>query len=555
MAKNKQAKQLQDGAANGDKTVSQANKPKVSEKSGKKAADEKQDKEIVVEEPIHASPYIVYRSKHGLKLITAFENDSICAKETFLTKIDDPKSNRVENACCSEDGEYIAWCDNQVIKCVKFSTNETVFDQPNTTRSNNLMISPKSTRLVTYNTMSDKDNLHFFDLNSQEHLISMPFKKASQWRPVFSMSEDICLQHINGDLVIYAGGKFDKPKQRIGHIKVTDFSLSTASIAPSQAYQHIYAKRIKNKNHYIAVYTKGSKGQPSIVKIYKYPNMTDAVTNKSFFKADNVRFCWSPSGTSLLLICSTDFDQTGKSYYGEQSLNFLNVKGDSYFVKLPKDGAISHIEWYPGCDQELFVCVYGLQPAKVSLFNNKCEIVHNFGEEGSFNGATFNPFGNLLAIYGFGNLGGQLNIWDFDKKKLISSTKVPETTGFDWCADGKHIVTCTTSPRLRVGNGYRLWHYTGSLLHELVGPNDPAENIEIYEVVWQPLPGKFTKPKPVNKAPKQTNLLSNSNLSKFQSTAAKYVPPSERNLGTTLKNRPKFLDSAMGMGARIERSY
>jgi len=493
------------------------------------------------------APFLVFRSKDGLKLITTFKDDATCAEEIFLAKTEDPKVNRVESACCSEDGELIAWCDNSAIKCMRFSDRQIVFDQPNTSRSNSLMISPRSTRLIAYSTMTGGDNLHFWDLNSQEHLLAMPFKKATQWRPVFSMSEDICLQYLNGELILYAGGKFDKPKLKIGHLKITNFSLSTASISPSHSYQNIYSKRVKNKNHYIAIYTQGSKGQPSIVKIYKYPNLTDAVTNKSFFKADSVKFVWSPSGNSLLLICSTDFDQTGRSYYGEQSLNFMSVKGDSYFVKLPKEGAISHIEWYPSLEQELFVCVYGLQPAKVSLFNNKCEIVHTFVDQGSFNGVSFSPFGNLLAIYGFGNLGGQLCIWDFDKKKLITTVRVPDTTGIDWCADGKHLVTCTTSPRLRVSNGFRLWHYTGSLLHELVGPSDPTLNIEIYDVVWQPCPGRFSRPKLDSKGPKQPNLMGQSNLSKFQSTAGKYVPPSMRKSATS--GKPKYIDSAIGIGA------
>lgn len=481
-------------------------------------------------EPV-APPFIVHRSKDGLKLIRSFEDDDICKDEIILSKNED-KNIRVESVYCSADGELVAWCDDNVIKCIKFDQQEVVFEQPNTSRSNCLMISPKSTKLVTYNTMTGGDNLHFWDIASQTHLMSMPFKKASQWKPVFSMSEDICVQHINSELIFYPGCKFDKPK-KISHMKVNGFSLSSASLEPNQSYQHIYGKRIKNKNNYVAVYTVGTKGQPSIVKIYRYPNITDCITNKSFFKADSVKFSWSPSGNSLLLTCQADFDKSGKSYYGEQTLNFMSVKGDSCFVKLPKEGTISHIEWHPSCDQDMFVCVYGSMPARASLFNDKCEVVFNFGDEGSFNAATFSPFGNLLAIYGFGNLAGQLCIWDFDKKKLVSTLKVPETTGIEWCADGKHLLTCTTSPRLRVSNGFRLWYYTGSLIYECV---DSGQSMEIYDVIWQPRPEKYRKPKISSKPPKQPNLMAQSKLSKFQSSAAKYVPPSMRNDDSATKN-------------------
>lgn len=494
------------------------------------------------------SPYIVHRSKDGLKLIESFRETEVCPSEAVLARTPD-KDDRIECVYRSEDGELLAWCDRHVIKCINIDTREVVFEQPNESRSNRLLISPRSTRLVTFNTMSGGNNLHFWDLNEQKHLASMPFKNSSHWKPVFSMSEDICLQHLNGELVLYAGGKFDKPKQRMAHLKANDFSLSTASFEPIPTYQHLYEKRIKNKNHYIAVYSVGVKAQPSNVRIYKYPNMTDCITNKTFFKADSVKFSWSPSGTSLLLTCLADFDKTGKSYYGEQSLNFLNVKGDSYFVKLPKEGAIHNLEWYPSCDQEMFVCVYGLMPAKVSLFNDKCEVLHNFDEPGSFNETKFSPFGNMLAIFGFGNLAGQLCIWDFDKKKLVSAQKVPETTGIEWSADGRHLITCTTSPRLRVDNGFRIWHYTGVLLYEQIGYKDQGdqENFELYDLLWQPMPGKHKKPKIETRAPKQPNLLAQSKLSKYQGSASKYIPPSERNSATAA--RPSYMDSAEGVTA------
>ena len=503
------------------------------QKSGKgpkpEAKPKKDDHAASSALPQPEPPFIINRSKNGLKLVSSFKHDVPCKEEIILVTSKD-KNDRVEDVCCSEDGQLVAWCDNQVIKCIKFSNQEVIFEQPNETRSNCIMISPKSSKLVTYNTMSGGDNLHFWDLNTKAHLASMPFKKASQWKPVFSMNEDICFQHVNSELVLYVGGKFDKPKQRISHLKVNNFSLSSASFAPVHTYQHIYEKRVKNKTHYIAIYSAGVKCQPSSVRIYKYPNMTDCITNKSFFRADSVKFSWSPSGNSLLLICQADFDKSDKSYYGEQSLNFLNVKGDSYFVKLPKEGTIANIEWHPNCDKDMFVCVYGLMPAEVSLFNDKCEMIFNFKHQGSFNGALFNPFGNLIAIYGFGNLAGQLCIWDIDKKKLISAVKVPETTGIEWFADGKHLLTCTTTPRLRVSNGFRVWHYAGNLLYELLGGNDPSDNLELYDALLQPQPSQYKKSKVVSKAPSATpNLIAQSKLSKFQGSAGKYVPPSMRN--------------------------
>ncbi len=60
---------------------------------------------------------------------------------------------------------------------------------------------------------------------------------------------------------------------------------------------------------------------------------------------------------------------------------------------------------------------------------------------------------SLLVLAGFGNLHGNVEFWDVQNKKLISNPKCADSTYFEWCPDGMHVVTATTAPRLRVGNG------------------------------------------------------------------------------------------------------
>ena len=43
---------------------------------------------------------------------------------------------------------------------------------------------------------------------------------------------------------------------------------------------------------------------------------------------------WSKPGNCVLLMTSTDVDTTGASYYGKQTLHFLDVKGTSAMVQL-----------------------------------------------------------------------------------------------------------------------------------------------------------------------------------------------------------------------------
>lgn len=68
-----------------------------------------------------------------------------------------------------------------------------------------------------------------------------------------------------------------------------------------------------------------------------------------------------------------------------------------------------------------------------------------------------NPFLNiqpraLIILAGFGNLSGKVEIWDVQKRKLVSSIRAPDTTQLEWCPNGELFVTATTAPRLRVGN-------------------------------------------------------------------------------------------------------
>lgn len=62
------------------------------------------------------------------------------------------------------------------------------------------------------------------------------------------------------------------------------------------------------------------------------------LANKSFYKADTVSFLWSPKGDAVLVQCATDTDKTGKSYYGEQMLHYMDITGTTFAVRLSKEG-------------------------------------------------------------------------------------------------------------------------------------------------------------------------------------------------------------------------
>ena len=60
----------------------------------------------------------------------------------------------------------------------------------------------------------------------------------------------------------------------------------------------------------------------------------------------------------------------------------------------------------------------------------------------------------ILCLAGFGNLRGNMEMWDVTgNRRLISNPQAPDTTEFEWSPDGVHFITATTTPRLRIGNG------------------------------------------------------------------------------------------------------
>lgn len=158
-------------------------------------------------------------------------------------------------------------------------------------------------------------------------------------------------------------------------------------------------------------------------------------------------------------------------------------------------------------------------PSKATLFNLKCEPIFEFGT-GPRNSIYYNPHGNILLLGGFGNLRGNIEMWDANSKKQIGTCDAPDSTFLQWAPDGKHFLTATTAPRLRIGNGYKVWHYSGSLLFEKPWPQQE----ELYEVSWK------NYPKTLFKEPEITaERVEGIAPSQPQASKQAYRPPSARN--------------------------
>lgn len=103
-------------------------------------------------------------------------------------------------------------------------------------------------------------------------------------------------------------------------------------------------------------------------------------------------------------------------------------------------------------------------PAKTVIFDQRVKVISDFGLSPR-NFISYNPQGRLLCIAGFGNLAGQIDIYDRQTLKKVTTFDAPNTVHCEWSADGRYLMCATLSPRLRVDNGIKMYHFTGGLLH------------------------------------------------------------------------------------------
>jgi translation initiation factor 2A len=223
-----------------------------------------------------------------------------------------------------------------------------------------------------------------------------------------------------------------------------------------------------------------AQGQPAAVKIFNVPEFNAPVSQKTFFKGDKVQFKWNQEGTSLIVLAQTDVDKSNKSYYGETTLYLLSVNG-SFDARIPldKEGPIHDVSW--SSNSKDFGVVYGYMPAKTTIFNQRAVPLHNF-PLGPRNTITFSPTGRFVLVAGFGNLAGSIDVYDLERDfAKVTTIESGNPSVCQWSPDGRFIMTATTSPRLRVDNGVRLYHVGGALTYV-------QDMTELYSVIWRPTP-------------------------------------------------------------------
>jgi translation initiation factor 2A len=264
-----------------------------------------------------------------------------------------------------------------------------------------------------------------------------------------------------------------------------------ARIAEADARQISWSPDVKQ--HKLCVFVPEKKSKPASAKLHAFPLRAAPLARLSMYNAADVGFQWNVHGNSLLLTTHTDFDSSGRSYYGRTSLYHLSAQYESCKVPLPESGAgadgssnnqVYFSTWKP--NGRHFVAIYGY-PARATVFNQRCAPAIDFGEAPR-NTAIWQPHAQLMLLAGFGSLQGFIDVWCPAELKRIGRATDHGAKYCEWAPDSRLFLTAVTTTGLQVDNGFKLWDYAGRLVL--------AESVDKLDAIcWRPAPWRtFAKP-------------------------------------------------------------
>ncbi|KAF9519841.1 hypothetical protein BS47DRAFT_1357866 [Hydnum rufescens UP504] len=395
-------------------------------------------------------------------------------------------------------------------------------------------------RVVKLEDGSQHKNLRVWSVATGQEVTSFTQKSQEGWDLQYTPTESHAVRQVGSDIQVFHPSDWEKGV--VDKLRVEGLSSISLSPGRNPRWQFSSASARSVTASYLAWKTVTSplklQGAPASIRIYSLISLRGAPTcQKSFYKADQATLKWNALGTQVLLMTHTDVDKSNKSYYGETGLFLMSAAGNfDCRVTLDKEGPIHDFAWSPNSKE--FGVVYGYLfwsnnssdiPSKAVLFDQRVNVTADLGSQ-PFNFISFNPQGRLVALAGFGNLAGRIDIFDRRSLGKVCSIDAPNTSHCEWSPDGRYLLTATLSPRLRVDNGIKIWHCTGTLLHvHLIE--------ELYQASWKrglvekapPFPNLL----PVPPSPSPTVLANASTMPTSNSqTCRAYRPPGARGLAT-----------------------
>lgn len=398
------------------------------------------------------------------------------------------------SALYSDNGEYFAYTQPTEVVVVKADANATPVAKIEVNDTFDLHFSPNGSYLALWTkpVLIDKesgiwtDNILIFHINTQKVVYKWTNKQQNGWKPQFTQDEKSFAKNFNNKEIHFFyltenlenldSSKINKPDFKF---KFNDSSVTFQNFQISPGL-----------NPSIAIFVPEKNSKPAQVLLYNISNFNQPLTSKTFFKAERCQLKWNSIGTALLALASIDHDTSNKSYYGESNLYLLGIAGTyDARIDLKREGPIHDITWSPSARE--FAVIYGYMPSETTFFDARGSSIHSLPTKPR-NTILYSPHARFILVAGFGNLQGTVDIYDRQNKfSKVASFEASNTSVCEWSPCGRFILTATTSPRLRVDNGLKVWHASGKLVY--------MKNYQdLYSIAW--------KPQTVDKFPPLRNL-------------------------------------------------
>lgn len=367
------------------------------------------------------------------------------------------------------------------------------------------------------------ENVLVYDVEKQAIVTQWSNKQQGGWQPQFAQDGTVMAKNFNNrEIHFYELGASLDIKKPSYKFRLQDLGATFQNFRLSPGL-----------NPSVAVFIPEKSGKPAEVRIYNIPNFNQPVCSKSFFKAEKCQLQWNALGTALLALASTDHDSSNKSYYGETNLYLLGIAGSYERIDLKREGPIHDITWSPSARE--FAVSYGYMPSETTFFDARGNLIHSL-PTAPRNTILYSPHGRFVLVAGFGNLQGTVDVYDRQSKfSKVCTFEASNTSVCEWSPCGRYILTATTSPRLRVDNGLKVWYANGKLLYYREYP-------ELFSISWKPqgiesFPAlKQLEPCPAPHASATEYLSKKAALSGNAGTVKKagaYRPPHARNSGAS----------------------
>jgi translation initiation factor 2A len=317
-------------------------------------------------------------------------------------------------------------------------------------------------------------------------------------------------------------------------------------------------------NYLLTTFVPETKGKPAKLALLRYPDALGTASNskipvasKSFYQAEECKAMWSPKGDAALLLTSTTVDSSGDSYYGSSNLYLITAAGDAEPVPLPgnnNNGPVHDVAWMPdGNKPSSFAMISGRMPALGSLHHGgTAQPLFLFGNAHR-NTIVWSPHGRFVTLAGFGNLAGGMDFWDRNKcKKMpqyINATDKPTfgntancAVGYGWAPNSRYFMVSTTSPRMNVDNGVKVFKYNGLQLANLPWDNNKYAPDQLLAAEFVPTPHTVFPDRPQTPPPRRPKAGETTD----ETTAKSNTDANNNNNNNTTENNHAFVPNNNG---------